>query len=362
MVRLEDQVGAPVVGAPLSATLLQGEAVFLSATSTATDAQGEARFRLQAGQSEADLVVEVTAPALPQVAPVRFLAIIGEVDTPHVPLDVAVASDVVFVAANVGSLQVIDVRDPTHPVQVHRGTRFLFPLPVGTAWALALRGNRAYVASGTPPRLNIIDITNPLAATFPVDANFDRISDMVLRSIDLPAAVQTQTVRAVAVQGDFAYVLTNDPGNALGTLQVVSIRDPATAQVVCSITLPGPRPTGLAVTGEAAYVPAGTAGLLVFDLRDPAQPVLVTTLGDPAPTDAVATEFASGMALAGDVAYVVVTSLFPSSIRTCGVERLVVSCDSRFPILRRSHDAPCPLSPALVGWRGTASASCGLCA
>ena len=33
-------------------------------------------------------------------------------------------------------------------------------------------------------------------------------------------------------------------------------------------------------------------------------------------------------------AYVVVTSLFPSSIRTCGVERLVVSCDSRFPILR----------------------------
>ena len=74
-----------------------------------------------------------------------------------------------------------------------------------------------------------------------------------------------------------------------------------------SLTLPVPRPTGLAVTGEGAYVPAGTAGLLVFDLRDPAHPVLVTTLGDPDPTDAVATEFASGMVLAGDFAYVVET-------------------------------------------------------
>ena len=64
-----------------------------------TDAQGEARFRLQAGQSDADLVVEVAAPALPQVAPVQFLAIIGEVDTAGVPLDLAVAGDLVFVAA-----------------------------------------------------------------------------------------------------------------------------------------------------------------------------------------------------------------------------------------------------------------------
>ena len=56
-----------------------------------------------------------------------------------------------------------------------------------------------------------------------------------------------------------------------------------------------------------AYVPAGTAGLLVFDLRDPARPVLVATLGDPDPTDAVTTELSSGIALAGDFAYLVET-------------------------------------------------------
>ena len=121
------------------------------------------------------------------------------------------------------------MRDPTHPVQVHRDTPVRFPDARTRPRALALRGNRAYVATAIPPRLHIVDITTPLAATFPADANFDGVSDVILRSIDFPAAVQTQTVRAVAVQGDFAYVLTNSFGNDLGTLQVVSIRDPATA-------------------------------------------------------------------------------------------------------------------------------------
>jgi hypothetical protein len=200
---------------------------------------------------------------------------------------------------------------------------------------LALQGTRAYVATAIPPRLHIVDITTPLAATFPTDANFDRISDVVLRSIDLPAAVATQTVRAVAVQGDFAYVLTNDLGNDLGTLQVIGIREPATAQVVQSLTLPVPRPAGLVVAGEVAYVPAGTAGLLVFALHDPARPVLVTTLGDPEPSDTVAIEVASGVALAGDVAYVVETHRH----RDTGVQ------DDRFTVL----DLRNPLAPQRRG-------------
>ena len=154
-----------------------------------TDAQGEARFRLRAGQSEADLVVEVAAPALPEVAPVQFLAIIGEVDTPGTPRDMAVAGDWCSSPPMQGSLQVIDVRDPTHPVQVHRDTPLRFPdgrrgPGAGAAGPARLCGRP------DPPRLHIVDITTPLAATFLADANFDGISDVVLRSIDLPAAVQ----------------------------------------------------------------------------------------------------------------------------------------------------------------------------
>ena len=127
----------------------------------------------------------------------------------------AVAGDLVFVAANNGSLQVIDARDPRRPVQVHRDSLFRFPagcLPQPEA--RALQGTRAYVATRT--RLHIIDITAPLAPTFPADINLDGVSDVILRSIDFPRAVATQRVRAVAVQGDFAYVLTNDPGAARG--------------------------------------------------------------------------------------------------------------------------------------------------
>ena len=96
------------------------------------------------------------------MAPVRFLAIIGEVDTPGLPRDVAVAGDVVFVAPANGSLQVIDVRDPTHPVQVHRDTPVRFPDGSSPGrWRCG--AHRAYVATAIPPRLHIVDITTPLA-------------------------------------------------------------------------------------------------------------------------------------------------------------------------------------------------------
>ena len=160
VVRLEDQVGAPVVGAHLTATLLQGDAVFLSAASTVTDAQGEARFRLQAGQGDADLVVEVAAPALPQVAPVQFLAIIGEVDTPGCRWIWPWPGTWCSSPLNAGGLQVLDVRDPTHPVQMHRIPPCSFRTAGGGPgrWRCEALGP---MWPAIPPRLHIVDITNP---------------------------------------------------------------------------------------------------------------------------------------------------------------------------------------------------------
>ena len=51
---------------------------FSLAATTVTDARGRGPLSPAVGQSDADLVVEVAAPARPQVAPVRFLAIIGD--------------------------------------------------------------------------------------------------------------------------------------------------------------------------------------------------------------------------------------------------------------------------------------------
>jgi streptogramin lyase len=45
--------------------------------SALTDPQGEAAFRLRVGASEENITVEVSAAALPEVEPVRFLTIVG---------------------------------------------------------------------------------------------------------------------------------------------------------------------------------------------------------------------------------------------------------------------------------------------
>ena len=84
VVRLEDQFGNPVVGEAVAARIIRGEGVVVEADAT-TNAQGEARVRVQAGASDTDLVVAVAAPALPEVRPAQFFAVIGAFDTPGMP-------------------------------------------------------------------------------------------------------------------------------------------------------------------------------------------------------------------------------------------------------------------------------------
>ena len=119
VVRLEDQFGNPVVGEAVAARIIRGEGVVVEADAT-TNAQGEARVRVRAGASDTDLVVAVAAPALPEVRPAQFFAVIGAFDTPGDALDLVVAGDMVFIAdVSNGGLQVLDVQDPTRPVRLH---------------------------------------------------------------------------------------------------------------------------------------------------------------------------------------------------------------------------------------------------
>ncbi|HEY5864176.1 MAG TPA: hypothetical protein VI542_01275 [Candidatus Tectomicrobia bacterium] len=120
VVRLEDQFGKPVVGEAVAVRITRGEGTVVAADA-ATNAQGEARVRVQAGASDIDLVVAVVAPALPEVRPAQFFAVIGAFDTPGDALDLVVAGDVVFIAdVSNGGLQVLDVQDPPAPgVYIH---------------------------------------------------------------------------------------------------------------------------------------------------------------------------------------------------------------------------------------------------
>jgi hypothetical protein len=60
--------------------------------------------------------------------------------------------------------------------------------------------------------------------------------------------------------------------------------------------------------------------------------------------------------------YLVVTSFFPLLIGSCDIERLVVSCGSLPPLIRRVYDAPCSLSAVLVERYWSTSVRRRLCA
>jgi parallel beta-helix repeat protein len=311
VVRLEDQFGNPVVGEEVTAEIVEGQGEFLSSNAAAqsgpappqtdgsptaivlTDAQGEARFVLRVGPSEEDIVVRVSALA----QAVQFLAIIGAVDTPGFPLDLAVAGTVVYVADFFAGVQIIDVSDPTRPT-------LLDGLDLaGTEERLALANTQLYVGANAAtedggPRLYVLDISMPR-------------TPRKLGQVDLPAAVRNHRIKGVAVQHGFAYVVTGAATANSGSLQVIDVRQPHRPSVVGFVyALPGP-PVDIAVTGDVAYVPAETAGLLIFDLSDPGNPQLLASLGDPDPFDNVETGFFSGITLTGDLAYVIETRCEP---------------------------------------------------
>jgi hypothetical protein len=100
VVRLEDQFRNPVSAEPVRATIVKGTGTILSDSSPSpsqsqasatieTDAQGQAAFRLQPEVNEGVTVVAVEAPALPQVAPVQFIAVVGFL----FPVDIAIEGD-----------------------------------------------------------------------------------------------------------------------------------------------------------------------------------------------------------------------------------------------------------------------------
>lgn len=309
VVRLEDQFGNPVVGENVTATIVRGDWTIV-APNLVTDAQGEARFEAQTGGtgSGADFVVQVAAPDLANVRPVQLLAIVGEADTPDIPHDIAVLKDedIVLVADRLSGLQVIDVRDPTQPIRRHR-----LALPAGLAWSLAIDDTRAYVGTGRPLLLYVVDLTNPRDPDFAADADQDGVADRVLASLDFQLA--GHFIKDIDVQGERLYAISNTFSSARASLYIVDIQDPIHPRLLSSVPLPTPNPTGLAVVGHIAYVTAEVstetqaAGLLLFDVRDAANPVQLGSLGDPDPADAVDVVPSSDIAIAGTFAYLVET-------------------------------------------------------
>lgn len=165
---------------------------------------------------------------------------IGAFDTASYGEDILVAGDLALLVDYHEGLHVISVADPARP----DGIGFF---PLTSAVGLDARGGLAFLCS--PDGIVIVDLSDPT-------------SPAQLSSVRLGAQAQ-----AVAIDGDYAYVLSPYKG-----LRVVSIADPANAEVVAELPLPG-FSADITIRDELAFIAAG--GIRVVSVADPLHPVVI---------------------------------------------------------------------------------------
>ena len=134
----------------------------------------------------------------------------------------------VYLAAGTAGLRVIDVADPSKPVEIGS-----YDTP-GRAYSLAVAGDYAYLMDGD---LRIIDISDP---TVPALVGF----------YDLP---ESGTAGHVAIQGDQAFVTGSD-------FRVLDISNPAAPSEAYIAPIPS---QAVSVAGDTVY----TLGNGLFILR-----------------------------------------------------------------------------------------------
>jgi len=206
----------------------------------------------------------------------------------------AVAAEGRYVYLGMGPrVLVLDVRDPTAPVQVGQS-----PVLPAVVEGIVVAGGRAYVADGRDGGLQILDVTDPTRVT-------------VLGGLQVGAAVN-----AVAADGSHVFLAVGEPdryGGGIGSLRVVNVADAVRPREVGREDITGIA-AQISLAGGHAYVSAfrpysraqrngsqesGGAGELdvaVIDISDPRRPNRVSRLRPPGG--------AYGIAVSGEVAYV----------------------------------------------------------
>jgi hypothetical protein len=159
-------------------------------------------------------------------------------ELPDAIQDIYLAAGRIYAAAGEAGLRVIDIADPTTPLEVGS-----FDTP-GHANGVHVDGIYAYVADGEAG-LQLIDISNPAAP-------------MMMATVDTDGEPS-----GVFVVGNYAYVAAGEGG-----LRVVDVSRPdAPLEVGVFYTLGDAN--DVYVTGTLAYLAAGGAGLRVIDVADP---------------------------------------------------------------------------------------------
>jgi hypothetical protein len=228
---------------------------------------------------------------------INSLWYVGEIGTPGYADDVVVVGNIAYVADGESGLRIIDVSDPTAPVElgafdtpnnllavdVVGSYAYLVehqwfyvvdvsdpesPTQVGISstsslnYDIVVAGNYAYVGNGYPAGLTVWNISNP---TSPFKAGF---------------CPTEWWAWGVAVSGSFVYLATSYDG-----LNVVNVSNPFNPVEVGHYDMPGGIAEHVEVEGNYAYLAAGYwMHLRIIDVSNPAAPEEVAyyeTPGDP---------------------------------------------------------------------------------
>jgi hypothetical protein len=185
---------------------------------------------------------------------------------------VAVANGYAYVAAQNYGLRVIDLTDPMHPREVAAITT------EDPAVSLALSGASVYVAttvsnsSKLEPRLFPVDISDPLhPKASPAQPVKGQSRNMFIQRTTLYHSVEWGLLLL-----DISNPLVPRELGFLQTTQDPSGKDSATA-------------TGVAVSGNIAYLAVSGGGLYTIDVSNPGQPALLGVFNEPAVLDSKGT-------------------------------------------------------------------------
>jgi hypothetical protein len=190
-------------------------------------------------------IADVSNPA----APVHL----GSLDLGASASRVTVLGDHAYVVAGL-SMRVIDVRDPTTPIQ--RSSYLPPACAIAGIYDVFVQGRYAYLPCGTAG-LAIVDVNDP--------ANPSQVG-----TVDTSG-----TASGVHVNGRYAYLADSESG-----LQVVDCQNPALPTVVGTRDTSGSA-TGVYVSDPYAFVADGNEGLKIINVSDPADPWLEGSYNTP---------------------------------------------------------------------------------
>lgn len=250
-------------------------------------------------------IINVSNPAAPWE--------VGSHDTPGAAAGIAVAGNYAYVA-DFDGLRIFNIANPATPWEVGSHDT------LADAWDVAVAGNYVYLAN-EHEGLRIINVADP---SVPTEVGFyysDYLSiiavavagnyvyaagigaDLIILNVANPAAPtltntlfgQANLGSDITVAGNYAYVTSDLAFDPDERLSIINVTNPAAPTDAGYYEMPW-YASGVAVAGDYAYVANRDYGLRIIDVANPAEPTEADSYDTPGQ--------ARGVALAGGYVYV----------------------------------------------------------